>query len=236
VSNTSRISLHTARCSRSQDEDEIVAPMCPTKPCFRGSRARRRQDRRGGRSRDRRRNNCSDRCILEVIEVGVTDGEELAQLHPPLDLPLDLRRPGSRVDGFTARRARPGHQASRRPLLTGSKSGVMTSSAPPRTISARLPSHAIGHHGQRHDRRVGVPFRRAQSAFLIAGAVGSITTSVGSARSTRSSTLRPEEGYNGQFLPVDHAVTKSVRNVQPARRREWLGATAPYSSRKVETA
>src|SRR5437762_13232426 len=23
-----------------------------------------------------------------------------------------------------------------------------------------------------------------------------------------------------------------VRNVQPARRREWLGATAPYSSRK----
>src|SRR5207245_4747928 len=52
--------------------------------------------------------------LLEVIEVRVADGEQLAVLHAPPDLALDLRRagkPGGRVDGDVPRG--PGHQAVR---------------------------------------------------------------------------------------------------------------------------
>ena len=113
--------------------------------------------------------------LLEMVEVGIAYGEQLAVLHPPPDLALDLGRAGQaggRVHRHVPRGPRqepvePARLLHR--LEQWADHLVRTRVEPFLHPVGRVPARQ---HGQRNDCRVGVPLQAAAELQALGTAVG----------------------------------------------------------------
>ncbi len=175
--------------------------------------------------------------LLEVVEIGVAHGEQLAVLHPASDLALDLGRPGQargRIDRDVARRAR--HQAVEAARLLGPLEQRADHLVRPRRepFLHALGRVAAGEHRQGDDRRIRVPLEPGAEREALRAAVGVDHHELRQrAQHLEFDLGRVRHGDDRQPLTVDPAPQEVRYRATSRREKQYRGARPAHRAPRV---